>query len=124
MTAQPNPQVNTLKNDKAQNAAAAVKQIQMLSNRLDSGDDFANAGDELLGGHGDCRQRGRPGLQPRVSLQRTDPVDGETVLKLKRGSTAHHPIADPASKRPAALGSWKTLSKEPAENSGNSVIRG
>ena len=36
----PNPQVHNLKNDKAQNEADARKKIQMIVNRLDSGDDF------------------------------------------------------------------------------------
>ena len=40
VTATPNPQVHNLKNDKAQNEADARKKIQMIMNRLDSGDDF------------------------------------------------------------------------------------
>jgi peptidyl-prolyl cis-trans isomerase SurA len=38
VTTQPNPQV---KNMKAQNEADARKKIQMINNRLDSGEDFA-----------------------------------------------------------------------------------
>ena len=40
MTLRPIPK-STTKNDKAQNEADARKKIQMLANRLDSGDDFA-----------------------------------------------------------------------------------
>jgi len=41
VTSAPNPQVHNLKNDKARNEAEARKKIQMLVNRLDSGEDFA-----------------------------------------------------------------------------------
>src|SRR5579864_2583716 len=41
VTGTPNPQVHNLKNDKARNDAEARKKIQMLVNRLDSGEDFA-----------------------------------------------------------------------------------
>jgi len=41
VTTQPNPPVRNLKNDKAQNDADAKKKIQMIANRLDSGEDFA-----------------------------------------------------------------------------------
>src|SRR5881296_1560650 len=41
VTTAPNPQVHNLKNDKAQNESDARKKIQMIINRLDSGDDFA-----------------------------------------------------------------------------------
>src|SRR2546428_5804262 len=41
VTATPNPQVRNLKNDKARNEAEARKKIQMIQNRLESGDDFA-----------------------------------------------------------------------------------
>jgi peptidyl-prolyl cis-trans isomerase SurA len=40
VTTTPNPQVHNLKNDKAQSEADARKKIQMIMNRLDSGDDF------------------------------------------------------------------------------------
>ena len=69
----PNPQVHNLKNDKAQNEADARKKIQMLLNRLDSGDDFATLAmnysedSETSGNGGDL------GFTPESSLQRTDP---------------------------------------------------
>jgi len=115
VTAQPNPQVHNLKNDKAQNAAEALKKIQMLSNRLDSGDDFATLAmnysedTETAGNGGDL------GFSPESSLQRTDPVTRETVLKLKPGQySTIITIVDSASKRPAAFRIVKLLSKEPA----------
>ena len=40
VTTTPSPQVHNLKSDKAQNEADARKKIQMILNRLDSGEDF------------------------------------------------------------------------------------
>jgi peptidyl-prolyl cis-trans isomerase SurA len=41
VTSEPNPQVRNLKNDKAQNETEARKKIQMIYQRLESGEDFA-----------------------------------------------------------------------------------
>jgi peptidyl-prolyl cis-trans isomerase SurA len=115
VTVQPNPQVHNLKNDKAQNAAEALKKIQMLSNRLDSGDDFATLAmnysedTETAGNGGDL------GFSPESALQRTDPVTRETVMKLKPGQySTIITILDPATKRPAAFRIVKLISKESA----------
>jgi peptidyl-prolyl cis-trans isomerase SurA len=115
VTTQPNPQVHNLKNDKAQNEIEARKKIQMLSNRLDSGDDFATLAmnysedTETSGNGGDL------GFQPESSLQRTDPMTREIVMKLKPGQ--YSPIVtlqDPASKRVMGFRIVKLLAKEPA----------
>ncbi|MGC2193536.1 MAG: SurA N-terminal domain-containing protein [Terriglobales bacterium] len=111
----PNPQVHNLKNDKAQNEADARKKIQMLSNRLDSGDDFATLAmnysedTETSGNGGDL------GFTPESSLQRTDPATREVVLKLKPGQ--YGPIItvqDPVSKRVVGFRIVKLIAREPA----------
>jgi peptidyl-prolyl cis-trans isomerase SurA len=111
----PNPQVHNLKNDKAQNEADARKKIQMLSNRLDSGDDFATLAmnysedSETSGNGGDL------GFTPESSLQRTDPATREIVLKLKPGQ--YGPVItvqDPNSKRIVGFRVVKLLAREPA----------
>jgi peptidyl-prolyl cis-trans isomerase SurA len=111
----PNPQVHNLKNDKAQNETDARKKIQMLSNRLDSGDDFATLAmnysedTETSGNGGDL------GFTPESSLQRTDPATREIVLKLKPGQ--YGPIItvqDPVSKRVVGFRIVKLLAREPA----------
>jgi peptidyl-prolyl cis-trans isomerase SurA len=111
----PNPQVHNLKNDKAQNEADARKKIQMLSNRLDSGDDFATLAmnysedSETSGNGGDL------GFTPESSLQRTDPSTRDIVLKLKPGQ--YGPVItvqDPASKRIGGFRIVKLLAREPA----------
>lgn len=114
VTSQPNPQAHNLKNDKAQNEADARKKIQMISNRLDSGDDFATLAmnysedTETSGNGGDL------GFAPESSLQRTDPATREMVMKLKPGQ--YSPVValqDPASKR-SVFQIVKLLAKEPA----------
>ena len=115
VTPEPNPQVHNLKNDKAQNEAEARKKIQMLLNRLDSGDDFATLAmgysedPETAGNGGDL------GFTPESSLQRTDPVTRDAVMKLKPGQ--YSPIItvfDPASKRLVGFRIVKLVAKEPA----------
>jgi peptidyl-prolyl cis-trans isomerase SurA len=115
VTPLPNPQVHNLKNDKAQNEADARKKIQMLANRLDSGDDFATLAmnysedSETSGNGGDL------GFNPESSLQRTDPGTREMALKLKPGQ--YSPIVtiqDPASKRIMGYRIVKLIAKEPA----------
>jgi peptidyl-prolyl cis-trans isomerase SurA len=115
VTPQPNPQVHNLKNDKAQTEAEARKKIQMLANRLDSGDDFATLAmnysedTETSGNGGDL------GFTPESSLQRTDPATREMVMKLKPGQ--YSPIVtiqDPVSKRLVGFRIVKLLAKEPA----------
>src|SRR5215831_1844835 len=111
----PNPQVHNLKNDKAQNEADARKKIQMLSNRLDSGEDFATLAmnysedSETSGNGGDL------GFTPESSLQRTDPSTREVVLKLKPGQ--YGPVItvqDPNSKRIVGFRIVRLLAREPA----------
>ena len=60
VTPMPNPQAHN-QNNKAQNEADARKKIQMIANRLDSGDDFRHPRDGLFRRPGNLRQRRRPG---------------------------------------------------------------
>ncbi|HXY07988.1 MAG TPA: SurA N-terminal domain-containing protein [Terriglobales bacterium] len=85
VTTTPNPQVHNLKNDKAQNEAEARRKIQMLENRLNSGDDFGTLAmsysedPETAGNGGDL------GFAPESSLKNTDPATRDVVMKLKPG---------------------------------------
>lgn len=84
VTPAPNPQAHN-QNDKAQNEADARKKIQMIANRLDSGDDFATLAmkysedPETSGNGGDL------GTVPESGLKGADPATREVVLKLKPG---------------------------------------
>src|SRR5258706_2848548 len=111
----PNPQVQNLQKRKAQTAAAARNKIQMLGNRLDSGDDLAplamnySEDPETSGNGGDL------GTIPESSLRNTDPGTRDLVLKLKPGQ--YSPIItviNPATKQAAGFRIVKLVSKEPA----------
>jgi peptidyl-prolyl cis-trans isomerase SurA len=115
VTAAPNPQVQN-QNDKAQNEADARKKIQMIANRLDSGDDFAtlamkySENPETSGNGGDL------GTFPESGLKGiNDLATREAVAKLKPGQ--YSPIitvVDPASKRAMEFRIVKLVAKEPA----------
>ena len=115
VTTTPNRQVQN-QNDKAQNEADARKKIQMIANRLDSGDDFAtlamkySENPETSGSGGDL------GTFPESGLKGiTDTATRETVTRLKPGQ--YSPIIsviDPASKRAAEFRIVKLVAKEPA----------
>ncbi len=114
VTPAPNPQAQN-QNDKAQNEADARKKIQMISNRLDSGDDFATLAmrysedPETSGNGGDL------GTIPESSLRSTDPLTRDTVMKLKPGQ--YSPIiivVNPATRQPVGYRIVKLVSKEPA----------
>jgi peptidyl-prolyl cis-trans isomerase SurA len=115
VTAAPNQQVQN-QNDKAQNEGDARKKIQMIANRLDSGDDFAtlamkySENPETSGNGGDI------GTFPESGLKGiNDLATREAVAKLKPGQ--YSPIisvVDPASKRAAEFRIVRLVSKEPA----------
>jgi len=115
VTSAPNPQVHNLKNDKAQNEADARKKIQMISNRLDSGDDFGTLAmnysedTETSGNGGDL------GFAPESSLKNTDPATRDLVMKLKPGQ--YGPIItvmNPMTRQLVGFRIVKLIAKEPA----------
>lgn len=114
VTPAPNPQVRN-QSGKAQNEADARKKIQMVMNRLDSGDDFATLAmnysedPETSGNGGDL------GFTPESSLQRTDPATRDAVSKLKPGQ--YSPIItviNPLNKQVVGFRVVKLIAKEPA----------
>src|SRR6202158_5797773 len=115
VTTSPNAQVHNLKNDKAQTEADARKKIQIITNRLDSGDDFGTLAmnysedAETSGSGGDL------GFAPESSLRTTDPGTRDAVAKLKPGQySAVVPLANPMNKQVAGFQIVKLISKEPA----------
>ena len=114
VTPAPNPQAHN-QNDKAQNEAEARKKIQMIGNRLDSGDDFATLAmkysedPETSGNGGDL------GTVQESGLKGTDPATRDAVMKLKPGQ--YSPIVsvvNPASKQLFGFRIVKLVAKEPA----------
>jgi peptidyl-prolyl cis-trans isomerase SurA len=115
VTSQPNPQVRNLKNDKAQNDAEARKKVQTLSNRLDSGEDFASLAmnysedPETAGNGGDL------GFTPESALKNTDPTTRDLVMKLHVGQNSPViTVNNPQSKQVFGYRFVKLLAKEPA----------
>ena len=114
VTPLPNPQVRN-QNNKAQNEDQARKKIQMILNRLESGDDFDTLAmnyseDAETSGNG-----GDLGFTPESSLNRTDPATRDLVMKLKPGK--YSPIisvVNPMSKQLIGFRIVKLVAKESA----------
>jgi len=114
VTGAPDPQAHN-QNDKAQNDGDARKKIQMIYNRLDSGDDFATLAmkysedPETTGNGGDL------GTVPESSLKRTDPATRDSVMKLKPGQYSPIiPVVNPQTKQAVGYRIVKVVAKEPA----------
>ena len=114
VTPAPNPQAHN-QNDKAQNEAEARKKVQMIANRLDSGDDFATLAmkysedPETSGNGGDL------GTVQESGLKGTDPATRDAVMKLKPGQySAVIAVVNPATKQAVGYRIVKLVSKEPA----------
>ena len=114
VTPAPNPQAQN-QNDKAQNEADARKKIQMIGNRLDSGDDFASLAmkysedPETSGNGGDL------GTVPESGLKGTDPATRDAVMKLKPGQYSNIiSVTNPATRQALGFRIVKLVSKEPA----------
>lgn len=114
VTPVPNPQAHN-QNEKAQNEGDARKKIQMIANRLDSGDDFATLAmkysedPETSGNGGDL------GTVPESSLRSTDPPTRDAVMRLKPGQySTIISVVNPATKQAVGFRIVKLVSKEPA----------
>jgi peptidyl-prolyl cis-trans isomerase SurA len=114
VTPAPNPQVQN-QNDKAQNEADARKKIQMIANRLDSGDDFATLAmkysedPETSGNGGDL------GTVPESGLKGTDPATRDAVVRLKPGQySSIISVVNPSTRQPVGFRIVKLVAKEPA----------
>jgi peptidyl-prolyl cis-trans isomerase SurA len=109
VTTQPNPQV---RNVKAQNEADARKKIQMIENRLDSGEDFATVAMNFSEQPETSQNGGDLGFVPESSLK-SDRTAYEAVNKLKPGQyTSVLVVADPNTHQVYGFRVVKLLSKE------------
>ncbi len=115
VTGLPNPQVHNLQNSKAQNDADARKKIQMIANRLDSGDDFATLSMNYSEDPETANNGGDLGLAPESALKNADPATREAVMKLKPGQyTPVIPLLNPANHQAYGYMIVKLISKEPS----------
>ncbi len=87
VTTDPNPNVGNLKGDKAQNEADAKKKMQMLMNRLESGEDFATVAMNYSEQSNTSQNGGDMGFIPESSLK-SDPAVMAVVSKLKAGQNS------------------------------------
>jgi peptidyl-prolyl cis-trans isomerase SurA len=115
VTPLPNPQVRNLQNSKAQNDADARKKIQMILNRLDSGDDFATLAMNYSEDTDTTSNGGDLGFTPESALNNTDAATRAAVMKLKPGQyTPIIPVTNPATKQVYGYRIVKLVAKEPA----------
>jgi peptidyl-prolyl cis-trans isomerase SurA len=111
VTTQPNPQV---KNVKAQNEADARKKIQMIENRLESGEDFSTVAMNFSEQPETSPNGGDLGFVPESSLK-SDRAAYEAISKLKPGQyTSVLVVADPNSHQIYAFRIVKLIGKETA----------
>jgi peptidyl-prolyl cis-trans isomerase SurA len=114
VTGMVNAQVRNLQN-KAQNDAEARKKIQMIANKLDSGDDFATLAMNYSEDPETSNNGGDLGMAPESALKSADPTTREAVMKLKPGQyTPVIPVVNPANHQPVAYMIVKLIAKEPA----------
>ena len=114
VTPGPNTQVQN-QNDKAQNETDARKKIQMISNRLESGDDFATLAMRYSESPGTSGNGGDLGMVMESQLRSIDPATREAVSRLKPGQ--YSPIitiVNPANKQTMGYRIVKLIAKEPA----------
>ena len=110
-----NAQVHNLQNSKAQNDAEARKKIQMIANRLDSGDDFATLAMNYSEDPETSNNGGDLGMAPESAFKSADPGTRDAVMKLKPGQyTPVIPVMNPANHQPYAYMIVKLIAKEPA----------
>ena len=108
-------QIHNLQNSKAQNAVEAGKKIQMIANRLDSGDDFATMAMNYSEDPETSNNGGDLGMAPESALKNADPATRDAVMKLKPGQyTPVIPMINPTNHQPVGYMIVKLISKEPA----------
>jgi peptidyl-prolyl cis-trans isomerase SurA len=108
-------QVHNLQNSKAQNDAEARKKIQMISNRLDSGDDFGTLAMNYSEDPETANNGGDLGMAPESALKSADSATREAVMNLKPGQyTPVIPMVNPTNHQPYAYMIVKLIAKEPS----------
>jgi peptidyl-prolyl cis-trans isomerase SurA len=113
VTPGPNPQAQN-QNDKAQNEPEARKKIQMIANRLDSGDDFATLAMKYSEDPDTSGNGGDWGFTYESGLRSTGQATHDAVMKLKPGQ--YSPIITVVGPNGQLMGFRivKLISKEPA----------
>jgi peptidyl-prolyl cis-trans isomerase SurA len=114
VTPAPNPQAPN-QNEKAQNEADARKKIQMIANRLDSGDDFATLAMKYSEDPDTSGNGGDMGIFPESGLKQVlDPATHDAVARLKPGQYSPVITVFNPNRQLAGFRIVKLVSKEPA----------
>jgi peptidyl-prolyl cis-trans isomerase SurA len=92
ITPRKDPQIRNRKNDDATNDAEAVRKAKMLTDKLNSGADFAQLSMDYSEDPNTATNGGDLGYIPESSLNQSDPILKKTVLALKPGQVSQ-PIA-------------------------------
>lgn len=107
VTPNPDPNVNNLKNDKAQNDEQAKNKIQMLDMRVRQGEDFG----QLAQGYSEdqfAANGGDVGFVPESALDKANPELRKFILEMTPGQVS------PVLHTPDGYRIIKLISKEPA----------
>lgn len=113
VTTEPNQNPGNAKNDKAQNEADARKKIQMLMNRLESGEDFATVAMNYSEQSNTSQNGGDMGFIPESSLK-TDPAVYGIVTKMKAGQNSDPIPGYGQGKKLVGFSIIRLIAREPA----------
>lgn len=113
VTNRPAPQANNLQNNKATSDADAKRKIELLHNRLESGDDFSTVAMNFSEDPNTASNGGDMGSIPESGLK-TEPQVYEAISKLKAGQfTDVIPVYDQGH-NVAGYAIYKLIAREPA----------
>src|SRR6202050_3606650 len=116
VTSQPTPmqQGANLQNSKASNDVEARRKIEMIHNRLESGEDFSTLANNYSEDTSDANNGGNMGFIPESSLRGQAPVFA-AISRLQPGQmTEVIPLMPPGARAPAGYAIYKLIEKEPA----------
>ncbi len=119
VTSQPAPEgqtsgVGNLQNSKATNDAEAKKKIEMLHNRLESGEDFGTLAANFSERQDNASSGGDMGFFQESQLK-SDMTVFDAVSKLSPGQiTEPLPLLDPTSRKPIGYAIYRLIDKEAA----------
>ena len=116
VTSQPTPmqQGANLQNSKASNDVEARRKIEMIHNRLESGEDFATVANNYSEDTSDANNGGNMGFIPESSL-RSQAAVFAAISRLQPGQmTDVLPLVPPGAKAPVGYAIYKLIEKEPA----------
>jgi peptidyl-prolyl cis-trans isomerase SurA len=103
-----------LQNSKAGNDVEARRKIEMIHNRLASGEDFATIAANLSENTQDANNGGNMGFIPESSL-RSQPLVFAAISRLQPGQmTEIIPLLAPGARSPSGYAIYKLIEKEPA----------